>query len=81
MMNATELKMNWNLEGMGVVGRYMGEFPVEGVVHLSRVKYGGTISHHVTLNTPTMVYGALRESVILEHHEVEQVFDAEPVAE
>jgi hypothetical protein len=73
--------MNWNLEGMGVVGRYMGEFPVEGVVHLSRVKYGGTVCHHVTLNAPVMVYGQLRESVILEHQEVEQVFESESVAE
>ena len=33
--------MSWNLEGKRVIGMYMGEFPVAGVVRLSRVKYGG----------------------------------------
>jgi hypothetical protein len=32
----------WNLEGLTVKGRYMGEFPVVGRVELSRVQYGGT---------------------------------------
>ena len=30
--------MSWNLEGKRVIGMYMGEFPVAGVVRLSRVK-------------------------------------------
>ena len=42
----------WNLEGMCVSGMYMGEFPVTGVVTLSRVQYGGEVSHHVELETP-----------------------------
>ena len=32
--------MDWNLEGKRVIGMYMGDFPVAGVVRLSRVKYG-----------------------------------------
>lgn len=59
--------MNWNLEGSRVTGSYMGEFLVEGVVELSRVKYGGEVSHHVALDAPIMVYGSLRDRVILEH--------------
>ena len=63
----------WNLEGLEVRGRYMGEFPVAGRVELSRVKYGGEVSHHVVLESPVEVYGAQRDRVILEHKFVEQV--------
>jgi len=63
----------WNLEGMVVSGKYMGTFQVKGKVKLSRVKYGGEISHHIDLLEPIEVYGALRESVILEHKFIEMV--------
>lgn len=63
----------WNLEGLRVKGMYMGEFPVTGKVELSRVKYGGWISHHIALDKPITVYNALRDRVILEHEHVEQV--------
>lgn len=65
----------WNLEGMTITGKYMGEFPVAGVVELSRVKYGGEVSHHVKLTTPIVVYGTTRDRVILEHGFVETVKD------
>lgn len=65
----------WNLEGMTITGKYMGEFPVTGVVELSRVKYGGEVSHHVNLTTPIVVYGATRDRVILEHAFIETVKD------
>jgi hypothetical protein len=65
----------WNLEGMQVSGMYMGEFPVSGVVELSRVKYGGEVSHHVNLETPIVVFGATRDRVILEHKFIETVKD------
>jgi hypothetical protein len=54
------------LDGQRVIGMYMGDIAVSGVVRLSRVTYGGTISHHVALDTPINVYGAVRDSVILE---------------
>jgi hypothetical protein len=63
----------WNLEGLQIKGLYMGSIPVTGRVELSRVKYGGEVSHHVVLETPVTVYGAVRNRVILEHKEVEQV--------
>ena len=63
----------WNLEGRTVTGNYMGEIPVEGVVTLSRVTYGGGINHHVDLNVPIDVYGAKRDSVILDHSEIRKV--------
>ena len=65
----------WNLEGMTITGKYMGEFPVEGVVELSRVQYGGSVSHHVKLTTPIVVYGATRDRAILEHAFIETVKD------
>jgi len=63
----------WNLEGLKVSGMYMNEFPVTGVVELSRVMYGGRVSHHVILTTPIVVYNEIRDRVILEHQFVESV--------
>ena len=63
----------WNLEGLTVRGLYMGSIPVAGRVELSRVKYGGEVSHHVALDSPVEVYGAVRDRVILEHRYIEQV--------
>lgn len=65
----------WNLEGMTITGKYMGEFPVRGRVKLSRVQYGGTVSHHVDLETPIVVFGATRDRIILEHAFIETVKD------
>ena len=65
----------WNLEGMTITGNYMGEFPVRGRVKLSRVQYGGAVSHHVDLETPIVVYGATRDVVILNHSNIETVKD------
>lgn len=65
----------WNLEGMNITGRYMGEFPITGKVRLSRVKYGGVVSHHIELDNPITVYGNVRDNVILNHFEIESVRD------
>lgn len=54
------------LDGQRVIGMYMGDIAVSGVVRLSRVTYGGNMSHHVTLDNPINVFGAVRDSVILE---------------
>ena len=59
--------MSWNLEGLTVTGSYLGMFPVTGRVETSRVKYGGQVSHHIVLETPITVFGAIRDRVILEH--------------
>ncbi len=67
--------MNWNLEGMRVVGIYMGMFPISGKVDLSRVKYGGEVIHHVALDKPIEVFGAMRGQVILEHKFVNRVME------
>jgi len=65
--------MNWNLEGLYITGKYMGEFPVTGKVRLSRVKYGGGITHHIDLVDNITIYGNERESVILNHTDIESV--------
>jgi hypothetical protein len=67
--------MTWNLEGLKIKGTYLGDFPVSGRVRLSRVQLGGTVAHHVDLDIPIQVYGAVRESVIVEHKDVLQVSD------
>ena len=61
------------LDGRRVTGMYMSEYPVSGIVRLSRVKYGGGIAHHVTLNKSITVYGAVRDSVILDENEIKGV--------
>ena len=58
------------LDGQRVIGMYMGDYAVSGVVWQSRVTYGGDMSHHVTLDNPINVFGAVRESVILEADKV-----------
>lgn len=65
--------MDWNLENLYVTGLYLGEIPVIGKVTLSRVKYGGGITHHVELAQTINVYGSYRDAVILEHHQIETV--------
>ena len=65
--------MSWNLEGKRVIGMYVGEFPVAGVVRLSRVKYGGDVSHHVELDKPIQVYNEIRDRVILDESDVKGV--------
>lgn len=66
--------MNWNLENLKVEGVYLDTFKVSGRVTLSRVRYGGTVSHHVQLDEPIDVFGAEREVVILEHKYVTRVY-------
>lgn len=65
----------WDYTGMHVEGRYMGDFPVSGRVELSRVRYGGGVSHHIVLDSPITVYGAERDRVIINHSEVTSVRD------
>ena len=65
--------MNWNLEGLRVNGLYMGLFPISGKVNMSRVKYGGEVSHHITLDESIEVYGEVRDRIILEHKFVNRV--------
>ncbi len=65
--------MDWNLEGKRVIGMYMGDFAVSGIVRLSRVKYGGGVSHHVELDKPVKVYSAVRDRVILDAEDVKGI--------
>jgi hypothetical protein len=63
----------WDLEGLTVTGLYLGSIRVKGKVDLSRVEYGGEISHHVQLEKPIEIYGEIRERVILMHKHLESV--------
>lgn len=67
--------MNWNLEGLQVFGNYMDQFPVSGRVTLSRVTYGGEVNHHINLDSSIEVYGAIRDSVILNMKDIIRVCD------
>lgn len=63
----------WNYEGMIVEGLYLDDIPVKGRVELSRVKYGGGVSHHIVLDEAIEVFGAIRDRVILDHKNITQV--------
>ena len=65
--------MSWNLEGLKVYATYLDEFPVSGVVELSRVAYGGDVKHSIVLDRPIAVYGAIRDRVIVDHKNVIRV--------
>lgn len=67
--------MNWHLESHRVHAKYLGRFPISGIVELSRVKYGGCVSHHVVLDNPINVYGAERDRVIIDHQDIEKISD------
>lgn len=60
----------WDLEGKRVSGHYLNQFPVSGVVTLSRVKYGGKVAHYVDLDHPVKVFKSTRDKVILDHSDV-----------
>jgi|TARA_R110000868_G_scaffold302601_1_gene563121 hypothetical protein len=62
----------WNLEGQNVRGEYFG-VPVEGIVTLSRVKYGGAVQHTVELFFPITMFGEERTTVLLDGSEVVSV--------
>ena len=61
------------LDGMRVFGMYMGDYAVSGTVRLSRVKYGGGMAHHVTLDNPITVFGAELDSIMLDETEIQGV--------
>lgn len=65
--------MQWNLEGKRVTGYYLNRFPVSGAVTQSRSKLGGTVIHYVDLDQPVKAFNSIRESVILNHSEIESV--------
>jgi hypothetical protein len=62
---------DWILEGQRVRAEYHGMFPVVGTVTESRVTYGGAVKHTVTLDTPEMIYGALRDTLLFYTEDVE----------
>lgn len=63
----------WNYEGLTVSGLYLDMIPVKGKVYMSRVKYGGGVSHHLMLDEPVEVFGKTRDRVTLDMREVTQV--------
>ena len=67
---------NWNLEGLSVTGRYMGEHPVSGRVVLSRVKYGGGVQHTIVLDHPVQIYDSMRDRLLLDNENVSSVRSA-----
>jgi hypothetical protein len=68
--------MNWDLTGMTVWARYLDEYDIYGRVESSRVKYGGEVQHTVVLAEPIVIYGQLRDRVLIENKSVTRVKDS-----
>lgn len=68
--------MNWDLTGMTVWARYLDEIDICGRVESSRVKLGGDVQHTVVLNDPLLIYGQLRDRVLIENKYVTRVKDS-----
>ena len=66
--------MSWNLEGMRVTGKYLDQFEFTGTVVESRVKYGGKVSNTIVLDSPLVVFGAIRDRILMESDQISQVF-------
>ena len=62
--------MSWNREGDLICGSYMSIFPYAGRVTKSRVKYGGSVQHTVTLSSPIQVFGEVRETIFVDEEEL-----------
>lgn len=68
--------MKWDLTGDRVNGLYMGLFPYSGLVTESRVKYGGNVQHTVQVDVPFVVFGSIREVILVSITEINRVLDA-----
>lgn len=66
----------WDYTGYTVTGVYLDDIVVTGKVLSSRVKYGGKVQHTVELNTPITVYGAVRETVLLDEDQITEKHNA-----
>jgi len=64
----------WNLKGEYIEATYLGDYKVTGKVLNSRVKYGGGVQHHIKLVKPITIYGTERESMLIDHKDVQRVF-------
>lgn len=75
-MDSKEQTMDWNLESKRINGVYLGLFPYSGTVVESRVKYGGQVEHTVVVDEPFMVYGDLRERILVDGtDEINRIID------
>jgi hypothetical protein len=57
--------MSWNREGQHVAGIYLNAYVVNGTVTESRVKYGGSVQHTISLDTPMTLFGISDRTVLL----------------
>ena len=62
--------MSWDRTDQRIEAFYQNEHIVVGTVLSSRVKYGGTVQHTVELDTPTKLYGTLRDRLLIDESEV-----------
>lgn len=69
--------MKWDLTGDRVNGLYMGLYPYSGLVTLSRVKYGGDVQYTVQVDDPFVVFGSVRDVILVSVTEINRVLDAQ----
>lgn len=62
--------MCWDRTDQRIKGTYLEMFEVTGVVQSSRIKYGGRVQHTVLLDSPIEVFGAVRDTVLLDEEDL-----------
>lgn len=72
----------WSLDGMWIEAKYMGQYPVSGVVESSRVKYGGGVQHTIVLDKPLEMRWRSEPAtrLLVDHETVIRVADRYPSA-
>lgn len=59
----------WDRKNQVIRGRYLKQFPYEGVVRDSRVKLGGHVQHTVDLIDSIFVLGCERFTILIDESE------------
>jgi len=74
--------MNWDLKGLWIQGKYLGDSVVSGVVESTRVKYGGGVQHTVVLDKPIKFRWRSEpaDRLLIDHEHVLRVADQCPSA-
>lgn len=56
---------SWDKTGIKITGKYLGEFPYEGIVESTRVCYGTDLEYRVRLLDMIEVYGGWKSTLLI----------------
>ena len=59
----------WERVGQVIQGLYLDQYPYQGIVESSRVKFGGEVQHTVALMDQITVMGAEKDTLLINESE------------